>query len=137
MTSKIAQIMTRTPVSQRQYITWTGAAWSKDMQMHICVSFIKSFMELWLPVYPPSTSSLTPIRLYSEEHKGLYILFNEFYMHMHLGINIDIHFSHWLLSSGTHDFSRLVSKYQWREFPLIFTSNYRPGKYSKFQQNGK
>ena len=26
----------------------------------------------------------------------------------------------------------LAGKYQWREFPVVITGNYRPGKYSKF-----
>jgi len=27
----------------------------------------------------------------------------------------------------------LAGKYQWREFPLVITGKYRPGKYSKFE----
>jgi hypothetical protein len=26
----------------------------------------------------------------------------------------------------------LAGKYQWREFPVVITGKYRPGKYSKF-----
>ena len=33
--------------------------------------------------------------------------------------------------------SRLAGKYRWREFPVVITGNYRPGKYSKFWQSGK
>ena len=33
--------------------------------------------------------------------------------------------------------ARLAGKYRWREFPAVITGNYRPGKYSKFWQNGK
>ena len=33
--------------------------------------------------------------------------------------------------------SRLAGEYQWREFPVVITGNYRPGKYSKFWQSGK
>ena len=33
--------------------------------------------------------------------------------------------------------ARLASKYRWREFPVVITGNYRPGKYSKFWLSGK
>ena len=34
--------------------------------------------------------------------------------------------------------SRLACKYRWwREFPVVITSNYHPGKHSKFWQSGK
>ena len=32
--------------------------------------------------------------------------------------------------------TRLTGKYRWREFPVVITGNYRPGKYSKFWQSG-
>ena len=35
------------------------------------------------------------------------------------------------------DDSRLAGKYRWREFPVVITGNYRPGKYSIFWQSGK
>ena len=33
--------------------------------------------------------------------------------------------------------TRLAGKYRWREFPVVITGNYRPGKYSQFWQSGK
>jgi len=33
----------------------------------------------------------------------------------------------------THDdVTGLAGKYQWREFPVVITRKYHPGKYSKF-----
>ena len=42
-----------------------------------------------------------------------------------------------LLSAMTPVGARLDGKYRWREFPVVITGNYRPGKYSKFWQSGK
>ena len=37
------------------------------------------------------------------------------------------------LSKNISEFATgLAGKYQWREFPVVITGKYRPGKYSKF-----